>query len=134
MECRHCEDPAINVKGEATKLLPSRGANTNTKVQNCMPMLRAAIKEGYVKVVEAPLEYNADVNSTYEEDMTPLHLSALICNDEIVEMRLNKGATINAEATARETALDFAIKGNLTEVVELLLNRSVTYAHHSTWL
>ena len=123
MQCGHCEDPAINVQREAANLL------LRLELKNCMPMLHPAIKEGYVKVIEAPLKYNADVNSTYEEDMTPLHLSTLICNDEIVEMRLNKGANINAEAT---TALDFAIKGNLTEVVELLLNRSVTHHVNTT--
>lgn len=46
---------AITVKGEVAKLPLSRGVNSNTGVQNCMPMLYAGIKKGYVKVVEAPL-------------------------------------------------------------------------------
>ena len=111
LECRNCEDPAINVKGEVAKLLPSRGANANARLQNYMPLLRKDMP-------------NADVNSTYEEGMKPFCLSALICNNEIVEMRSSKGANINAEATTGETALDFPIKRNLTKVVELLVKRA----------
>ena len=70
-----------------------------------MTMLHAAIDKGYVKVVEALLEYNADVNSAHEDGMTPLHLAAQRGNAVISKMLLSKGANINAEATPLERLL-----------------------------
>jgi ankyrin repeat protein len=50
------------------KLLLSRGANVNAQTKNGITTLHAATQKGYVNVIEALLEYNADVNCTLKVD------------------------------------------------------------------
>jgi len=67
-------DPDITVKREIAKLLLSRGANVNTQTENGATTLHVASGTGYVKVVEALLQYNANINSKNITDITPLHI------------------------------------------------------------
>jgi len=84
----HHKFPDINVKGEIAKLLLSRGANVNAQTQNGTTTLHAATQKGYVKVIEALLEHNADVNCTLKTDKPPL------CSPEVFYEELLPGICI----------------------------------------
>ena len=117
------KDPDINVKGEIAKLLLSRGANVNAETEDGVTALQAAAHNGYANVVEALLEYNADVNFTYKTDTTPSPLSAQESNEGINAMPPNKGADTNTEQRNRMTALHIAARKGHKEIVELLIER-----------
>jgi ankyrin repeat protein len=78
-------------------LLLSRGANVNAQTKDGITTLCAATEKGYVKVIEALLEYNADVNSTVKTGVTPLHIAAEKGHLEILEVLLKFGADIDSK-------------------------------------
>ena len=110
-----------NVKGQIAKLLLSKGAYVNARVNDGTTTLHAAICKGYVKVVEALLEYNADVNIACNSGKTPLCYAAEKGNEVITQMLLKKGANINAKDKTGETALHIATAKHRKQVLEVLL-------------
>lgn len=117
------DDPDFNIKGEIAELLLSKGANVDVKNKCGLTTLHAAVQNGYVKVVEALLKHNANVNSRVVElgDITPLHLSAKLGKVKITEMLLNKGANVNARQKDGITALHIASQNGHGDVVVTLL-------------
>ena len=113
------KDP--DTKGEIARLLLSRGANVNAQAQSGIMTLHAAIRKGFMRVVEVLLEYNADVNCAYENQRMPLYYSAEKGNKLITKMLLDRGANVNAKQKDGRTALHVAIQHGHKEVVELLL-------------
>jgi ankyrin repeat protein len=113
--------PDINVKGEIAKLLLSRGANVNARTKKGTTTLHAATQVGYVKVVQAVLEYNADVNCTVNTDVTPLHIAANKGHLEIVELLLKFGADIDRKDEYGRTALHIASEEGHEQIVIAVL-------------
>jgi ankyrin repeat protein len=60
----------MNVKVEIAKLLLSWGANVNAETEDGKTTLHIAVENGDMKVIEALLEYNADVNCRANTDIT----------------------------------------------------------------
>ena len=67
------------------------------KLNSGMTILHAAISNENVKIIEAVLEYNVDVNSTCKNNTTSLHFSAQEGNEVISKILLNEGANINTK-------------------------------------
>jgi hypothetical protein len=74
-----------------------------------------------VKVVQAVLEYNADVNCTVNTDVTPLHIAANKGHLEIVELLLKFGANIDCKDKYGRTALHIATEERREQIVIALL-------------
>jgi ankyrin repeat protein len=74
-----------------------------------------------VKVVEALLEHNADVNSKKKSDLTPLHIAALRDYLEIVEGLLKFGASIDSKEKHGRTPLHIAAQKGHLDMVKVLL-------------
>ncbi|XP_076680771.1 uncharacterized protein LOC143375485 [Andrena cerasifolii] len=110
-----------DTKGEIARLLLSRGANVNAQTQNGIMTLHAATRKGFVRVVDALLEYDADVNCAYENEKMPLYYSAEKGQKVITKMLLDKGANVNAKQEDGRTALHIAIQRGHKRVVQLLL-------------
>jgi len=143
-----CKDPDTNVKGEIAKLLLSRGANVNAQTKDGITALHAATQNGYVKVVEALLEHNADVNCTVKTDTPPpyidkfllifhasirskdkydstlLHIAAGKGHLEIVKGLLKFGAIIDSKDEYGRTALHIACIIGHKQIVIALLEHS----------
>jgi ankyrin repeat protein len=110
--------------GEIVKLLLIWGANSNAQIENGITMLHVASQRGYVKVVEALLEHNADVNRTVKKnDVTPLHIAAYVDHLD-VEAILRFIAGMDSKNDGK-TALHFAAQGHL-DVVKILLKFSAS--------
>ncbi|XP_076684312.1 uncharacterized protein LOC143377171 [Andrena cerasifolii] len=113
----------ISVNGEIAKLLLTRGANVNAETKDGVTTLHAATYNGYLAVVEALLDYNADVNFTYRTDTLPFLLSAKESDKVINATPSSEGGGINTKHRNRITALHVAAyKGN-KQIVEVLLRR-----------
>jgi ankyrin repeat protein len=105
--------PDGNVRGEIAKLLLIRGANVNAETKKGLTALHAATENGYVKVVEVLLEYNADVNSKSKDEygITALHIASDRGHEQIVTALLEHGSDINVMSKDNLTPLDFAMAG-----------------------
>jgi ankyrin repeat protein len=121
----HCKDP--DCKGEIAKLLLSKGANVNAQTKDGITTLHAATQKGCVKVIEALLEHNADVNCTVKTDIgsecygTPLHIAAQNGHLEIVKVLLKFGAIIDSQDECGRTALHLASRAGHEQIVTALL-------------
>ena len=62
------------------------------------------------------LEMGANVNAKNEDGETPLITYSM----EIAELLISKGVDVNAVSDFEETALNFALREDLTELADLL--------------
>jgi len=130
---------------EVVKLLMYNGADVNAKKRSDnTPLLMAALegreqlenllnaKGAYVtddivtylrelEKLKGLMEGDANIDSRYLSDATPLHLVALDGNKELAEFLIAKGANVNARCSFGETPLHFAAGGGHAEAVELLV-------------
>jgi hypothetical protein len=113
--------PDINVKGEIAKLLSSWGAHVNARTEDGITTLHAAAQNGYVKVVEALLDYNPDVNSRVNTNILPLSIAAQKAHLELVDTLSKFGAGIDSKYEYGNTPLHIAAQKGHLEVVEVLL-------------
>jgi ankyrin repeat protein len=138
-EVLHHKCPDVNVRGVIAKLLLNRGANVNARTKDGIIMLHAATREEYVNVVEALLEYNADVNCTVDEVclkygvsfdpnadycVTPLHVAARKGHLEFFKILLKFGANIDSQDGDGRTPLHIACKAGHEQIVTALLEHS----------
>ncbi|XP_076676923.1 uncharacterized protein LOC143373487 [Andrena cerasifolii] len=107
----------INVNVEIAKLLLTSGANVNVE----SGVLHMATIQGFVKLVEVLLEYDADVNYTIKNYGIPLHIAAEGGKLSIVEVLLKFGANVDSKDYCGRTALHIACdKGNGYIIIALL--------------
>jgi hypothetical protein len=66
-------------------LLLSWGANVNSQTEAGIRTLNAATKNGYVKVTEALMVYNADVNPIVNTDTLPCPIAAQKAQPELAD-------------------------------------------------
>jgi ankyrin repeat protein len=124
------KDPDITVRGEIAKLLLIWGSNVNAETEDGLTTLHAAAKNGYVKVVEFLMEYNADVNCRVKhigftgidsEDgygRTALHIAAENDRVEVVEFLLKFGASIDFKVEYGRTAITICLWPTITSNVK----------------
>ncbi|XP_044742473.1 ankyrin-3-like [Chrysoperla carnea] len=125
-----------NADLKITKLLLTNGAN----VKDNPEPLNIAVEKGYIEIVEALLQYNADVNASDVNGKTALHLTATLrdfensfgsrtdkdpnvnnIKGEIAKLLLNQGANVNAQTKNGETTLHIATQNGYVQIVEALL-------------
>ncbi len=117
-----------NLNLDLMKLLLDNGANPNLSF-GMFSVLDSEVKNNNLETVKLLLNYGADVsNSYYQKEYetdpytTPLHEAIKQNNHEMIMLLLAHGADINAKDNDDLSALDYAIKYNLTSVVQLLQN------------
>ena len=84
-----------------------------------------AAGDGNIEAVKQHLAAGTDVDAVDAESRdkyrwTPLHIAAAGGREEIAKLLIVAGADVNAKDAVGETPLDFAIKGNHTELADLL--------------
>ena len=105
-----------SVNGEIAELLLIRGANVDAETKDGVTTLHAATHNGYLAVVEALMEYNADVNFMYI-------LSAKEGDEVINATPSNNGGSMNSKHGNGITALHVAAYKGFKEIAEVLLKR-----------
>lgn len=111
----------LNAYGAAKRLIQA-GANVNTRdVHGTRTPLYHAVYCGDVKMVEALLEAEADVNIAEDDDSRWLPIHAGYDNVEILKLLLAAGADVNATFEGGGTVLYLASKWGLHECVEEIL-------------
>jgi len=81
------------------------------------------VKRNHRKVAELLLERGADVNAADTLFNTPLHLAALVDNQEVVKLLIERGADVNARNNRGWTPLHIAAYWNHPELAELLIEK-----------
>ncbi|KAK1244454.1 hypothetical protein MKX07_003253 [Trichoderma sp. CBMAI-0711] len=111
-------------------LLLENNANPNMQSaeEGQWPLHHAVIK-GNPAMVRLLLEHGADPRGTMTRLLTPLHLAALLDNEnalELVKLLLDsKDIDLNAQADTGDTALMLAVQEQRKDVVEALLEAGV---------
>ncbi len=108
------------------KLLLDNGANPNLSF-GILSVLDAEVKDNDLAKVKLLLDYGADVNNSYyitvyetEPFTTPLHEAVKQNNHEMITLLLTYGADVNIKDNEGLTALDYAVKNNKNDVIELI--------------
>lgn len=84
-------------------------------------VLPVALGKNNTSIIQLLLKYKADVNKTYHQAITCLHLAAFSCTRKINEILIQHHAKIDAYDNNDETPLIYAIKSQKTDVVDLFL-------------
>ncbi|XP_055848375.1 alpha-latrotoxin-Lhe1a-like [Episyrphus balteatus] len=115
-----CNKPDDKIKTEIAKMLLNMGANVNAKTKDGSSALHLACLNEYTNIVEALLEFQADVDCVGKSS-TPLHLAVHTENVTIVEMLLNKRPNVNCKKENGSTPLHIAVQKKYTDIVKMLL-------------
>ncbi|MCH2181925.1 MAG: ankyrin repeat domain-containing protein [Mariniblastus sp.] len=62
----------------------------------CGPNIHEATWTGNIQLVKQHIDANVDVNGKNEKGETPLHIAAVFCHEEIVELLIANGADVHA--------------------------------------
>lgn len=120
-----CENPEMK---SSFDLLLEKGADINLSAVNIGKIdsaLIAAFEHKNQYAFEKLLQKGADINSPGTKARTPLMQAAMDPNgQEMIKSLIKKGADVNISNSDGETALNLAIKNNLKENAELLIENS----------
>jgi len=102
------------------------------------PLMEAA-KNGQVEIVRSLVNHHADLDAREGDDglpgtldvsagtgMTPLMMAVVGGHRDVVRVLLESGADTTIRNRAGESALDLAVKGEITDIIDLLRNTSVS--------
>ena len=73
-----------------------------------MAALHAASAGGHLDIMKLLLDYDADIDLTDQENMTPLHYAVISGGKEAVSLLLKNGADTSIKTKEGKTALDIA--------------------------
>lgn len=109
-------------RADLLDLLFSRGADVNSRNDHRgRTALHWAAESGQMKMAEALLARNPDINATDRDHKTPLHLAAQRGRTVMVQFLLAHGAEVNAHKYVFEpTPLSLAVEAEHDDVAELL--------------
>lgn len=107
---------------EIVKLLLQFGANINCRDFNKYTPLHYAIEVNSAQLTELLLSKNADANIGESHSLNAL-MFAIICNRDFTQLLLEHISDINAKSFDGKTAIYFAMRRNMLEVVKMLIVR-----------
>ena len=90
------------------------------------PSMLDAAKAGNIKRLKSTLGYVRDINFVDDTGATALHHAASGGYNDIVQLLLSKGASIEATNNHNNTPLHFAAANGRTSTVELLLSKGAS--------
>jgi ankyrin repeat protein len=108
---------ALRGQLELVKKLVERDADVN---KTGWTPLHYAATGGHVPVIEFLLEHSAYIDAESPNGTTPLMMAAMYGSPEAVKHLIQAGADLQIKNGANMTALDFALKANRPNNIELL--------------
>lgn len=84
--------------------------------------LNLAIQKGQIEVISQLIEQGVNINGTYENENTPLHVATMFGNVRIIKLLINAGANVNTKNTCGETPLHFAVQSLEVNICKLLID------------
>lgn len=85
--------------------------------------LLTAVKLDKLSIVESLLNKGANVNISWKNGTTPLHIAVENGSEDIIHLLLEYGADVTAVGKCGKTPLHCAVDKEWTTIVEILLNR-----------
>lgn len=107
---------------EIVKLLLQFGANINCRDFNKYTPLHYAIEVNSPHLTELLLSKNADANIGESHSLNSL-MFAIICNRDFTNLLVEHISDVNAKSYDGKTAIYFAMRRNMLEVVKMLVAR-----------
>jgi ankyrin repeat protein len=123
VEVRNAQDEsplmlaALRGQLELVKKLVERDADVN---KTGWTPLHYAATGGHVPVIEFLLEHSAYIDAESPNGTTPLMMAAMYGSPEALKHLIQAGADLQIKNGANMTALDFALKGNRPNNIELM--------------
>ena len=123
VEVRNAQDEsplmlaALRGQLELVKKLVERDADVN---KTGWTPLHYAATGGHVPVIEFLLEHSAYIDAESPNGTTPLMMAAMYGSPEAVKHLIQAGADLQIKNGANMTALDFALKANRPNNIELM--------------
>ena len=123
VEVRNAQDEsplmlaALRGQLELVKKLVERDADVN---KTGWTPLHYAATGGHVPVIEFLLEHSAYIDAESPNGTTPLMMAAMYGSPEAVKYLIQAGADLQMKNGANMTALDFALKANRPNNIELM--------------
>jgi HEAT repeat protein len=123
---------------EVVKAMLSAGFPANTELQNSS-VLMIAIRNyngdaAQREIIQALLDFGADVNFKDENDTTPFFFAVENCDLEILSTMMKAGAILEVKAKGGATTLTQAAMANKVETVRMLLKSGYKLKNEPTWL
>ena len=94
------------------------------------PLMLAAAEAGDIKRLISTLEYVQNIDFKDDQKQTALHKAAGNGHEDIVQLLLEKGASIKAKDTNNFTPLHLAAQKHHASTVNLLLEKGTSIAWH----
>ena len=110
------------------KILVKKGAVAQNSYRHSQPILDdmflCAITTNSIDILKLLIELGANVNLKVKKynDITPLHIGALMGKIEIVKLLLKEGANVNSKDKYGDTPLHFAALENRIKIAKLLMD------------
>ena len=96
----------------------------NARTEGTTPLIEA-VKGGHINTATALIDYGADVNLADEyEGRSPLIISTMARSLQVNNFLLQKGADVNQKDRYGRTAIFYAVKFSLSNIVQQLLARN----------
>jgi HEAT repeat protein len=124
---------------EVVRAMLAAGFPANTELQN-MSALMLAIRNydgnqpAQREIIQALLDFGADVNFKDENQTTPFFFAAEKCDLEIIRAMMKAGAVLEVQAKGGATTLTQAAMGNQVETIRLLLKSGYKLKNEPNWL
>jgi len=123
---------------EVVKAMLSAGFPANTELQNSsVLMITVRNYDGDParrEIIEALLDFGADVNYKDENETTPFFHAAERCDVEILSAMMKAGAVLEVRSKGGATTLTVAAMANNVETVRLLLKSGYKLKNEPEWL
>ena len=114
-----------NEYGKIIKNLLQYGFTVSPEDVNNCEFLHAAVKKGYLKIVEQLLKHGTEVNKLYKSygrGCMPLHVAAKNKEEEVAKLLISYGADVNAQDETGKTPIFYATENADLEIFNLLLS------------
>ncbi len=116
-----------NSQLETVKLLLKGSVNVNAQVgKNNETALTRAASQTDINILKELLSAKAEVNAKPTNGNTALINSVIKGNANNTDLLLQNGANVDSKIADRESILAYAIRNNLTPIVQTLLNHKVS--------
>lgn len=125
VKCNFNNSTALDIavresKKEVVEMIINQGADVDCIIVNSDFLLPRAVSKGWLETVRLLLDHGANINNCRYEN--PLSEAIYSRNDEMVELLLNNGISVNGKSSSDSTPLYRAIEKKNLNLAKRLLN------------